>query len=151
MNKLQVYLDNCCFNRPFDDFNSITVYLEAEAKLIIQDLIKNNIIDLVWSYILEFENSAHPSIEIRKSILEWKHISIINVFENSNILNIANKLHNVGIGVKDSLHIACAIDTNCDYFITTDKGILKKSKFIQNIHIINPVNFIQNLEEENEK
>ena len=52
MNKFLIYLDNCCYNRPYDDFSSITVYLEAEAKLIIHDLVKNNNIDLAWSYIL---------------------------------------------------------------------------------------------------
>ncbi|MDR0764761.1 MAG: hypothetical protein LBE65_04120 [Synergistaceae bacterium] len=28
---MRVYLDNCCYNRPFDDLSQDRVYLEAEA------------------------------------------------------------------------------------------------------------------------
>jgi predicted nucleic acid-binding protein len=41
---------------------------------------------------------------------------------------------------KDSLHIACALEANCKYFITTDRKILNKT--IDNIIIINPVDFV---------
>lgn len=150
MDKFLIYLDNCCYNRPFDSFNSITVYLEAEAKLIIQDLIKNNNIDLVWSYILEFENSVNPSFQIKESILDWKEIAKFNVIENEAILQFAKELLLKGLGVKDSLHIACAVESNCDYFITTDKGIIKKASKIGNIKIMNPINFIQLIEDKNE-
>ncbi len=150
MKKFLIYLDNCCYNRPFDDFHSITVYLEAEAKLIIQDLVKNNNIDLAWSYILEYENSANPSLEIMESILDWKEVAKINILANESILSNAKELFLLGLGVKDSLHVACAIESNCDYFITTDKGIIKKANNIENIKIVNPINFIQFIEEKHE-
>jgi hypothetical protein len=38
---MRVYLDNCCFNRPFDDQSQARVRLEAEAKLEIQQRIKD--------------------------------------------------------------------------------------------------------------
>lgn len=34
---MRLYLDNCVFNRPYDDQSSIRVRLEAEAKLNIQE------------------------------------------------------------------------------------------------------------------
>jgi hypothetical protein len=37
---MKIYLDNCCFNRPFDDQNDIVVRLEMEAKLFIQQKAK---------------------------------------------------------------------------------------------------------------
>ncbi|MFO7884916.1 MAG: hypothetical protein R6U68_08850 [Desulfobacteraceae bacterium] len=33
---MKIYLDNCCFNRPFDDQTSLRIRLETEAKLDIQ-------------------------------------------------------------------------------------------------------------------
>ena len=36
--KLKVYLDNCCFNRPFDDQTSLVVNMESIAKLYIQSM-----------------------------------------------------------------------------------------------------------------
>ncbi len=34
---------------------------------------------------------------------------------------------------------------NCDYFLTTDNGILKKARLIQNIKIIDPIGFIKEI------
>lgn len=150
MKKLLIYLDNCSYNRPFDDFNTFSTYLEAESKLVIQDLILSNYFDLVWSYILEFENAENPSFEIKQSILKWKDISLIKVKESDKILLKAKELHELGFGIKDSLHLACAIDTKCDFFITTDKGIIKKSKKIKTLKIVNPIEFIEIIEDTNE-
>jgi len=36
----KVYLDNCCFNRPYDEQANISIRLETEAKLYIQEEIK---------------------------------------------------------------------------------------------------------------
>ena len=68
MNRWIIYLDNCCYNRPYDDQTSESIRLESEAKLFIQDCIKRNIFDLAWSFILDFENSANPFDERRDSI-----------------------------------------------------------------------------------
>jgi hypothetical protein len=56
MKKLKLYLDNCCFNRPFDNQNQLKVYLETQAKLAIQEKIIAGEYELVWSYILDYEN-----------------------------------------------------------------------------------------------
>ena len=37
---MRIYLDNCTFNRPFDDQGQIRIRLESEAKLYIQEKIK---------------------------------------------------------------------------------------------------------------
>jgi hypothetical protein len=37
---VKIYLDNCCYNRPFDDQDHMRVYLKTQAKLYIQELIK---------------------------------------------------------------------------------------------------------------
>jgi hypothetical protein len=57
---MRVYLDNCCLNRPFDDQSSLTIRLETEAILDIQEKIKSGNLSLGWSYILDFENYANP-------------------------------------------------------------------------------------------
>ena len=36
----------------------------------------------------------------------------------------------------DALHIACAEALNCEYFLTVDKGILRKAKAISGIDIL---------------
>ena len=51
-----------------------------------------------------------------------------------------------GLKAKDSIHIACAAEAKCDYFLTTDIGILKKN--IDIVKVINPIDFIRETEAE---
>jgi hypothetical protein len=46
-----IYLDNCCFNRPYDDQSHSTIFLETQAKLGIQENILSDKYQLVWSYV----------------------------------------------------------------------------------------------------
>ena len=45
----------------------------------------------------------------------------------------------------DSLHIAYAESSNIDYFITTDKRLLKYKS--NELSLTNPIDFVSNLEE----
>jgi len=45
---------------------------------------------------------------------------------------------------KDSLHLSCAVKARCGFFITTDTKILNKS--VENIVIIDPIDFIKRME-----
>lgn len=76
-----VYLDNCMFNRPFDDQSHIRIRLETEAKLYIQNQIRLQELELVWSYILEFENAQNPHDERRLAIEKWKTLASIKIIE----------------------------------------------------------------------
>ena len=67
---MKIYLDNCCFNRPFDDQSQLRILLESEAKLRIQENIRSSTFELVWSYILDFENSKNPFRERREQIIK---------------------------------------------------------------------------------
>ena len=146
MRKIRIYLDNCVFNRPFDDQTSIRIKLETEAKLYIQNKIFENVIELVWSYILEYENEQNPFIERKEAIKEWKKLAVIDIEENEIILNKAKELMKIGLKSKDALHIACAIEGKAEYFLSTDDKILKKGKHIRKIKIIDPIEFIKILE-----
>ena len=42
----------------------------------------------------------------------------------------------------DALHIACATMAKADYFLTTDKGILKKAALVRTTSIKSPLDFI---------
>ena len=141
---MRIYLDNCCFNRPFDKQEDIKVHLETEAKLNVQAEIKAGKFNLVWSYILDYENSFNPFEERRNVIFEWRIYVVEDIVENENVLKNAHELHKLGVKNKDALHVACAVEGNCSYFLTTDKFVLKKASQIYeklNINVINPINF----------
>ncbi len=138
-----VYLDNCCFNRPFDDQSQLRIKLETEAKIKIQDDILNNSIQLVWSYILEYENNRNPFEERKRAIEKWRSNSCTDINENEHIIRNAKRFCQLGIKSKDSLHIACAVFAKCDYFLTTDDKILAKSVLITETKITDPIGFIK--------
>ena len=131
---LKLYLDNCCYNRPFDNQSQIKIHLETQAKL------------YIWSYILDYENSRNPYEEKRQAISPWKNIASECVAgESEEILTFAESLHTKGIKTYDTLHISCAVFAGCDYYLTTDKKLLNTP--IPEIKIINPIMFVNEMEE----
>ena len=149
MNNLVVYLDNCCFNRPYDDQDYLSIYIETQAKLAIQELIKDKMISLAWSFMLDFENSANPDVVVKKEIFTWRKISTLLIDKSTRIVDNAKKIARFGLSNKDALHIASAIDAKVNYFITGDKGILKKKNLIRGLIVCSPIDFIDYLEEKN--
>jgi predicted nucleic acid-binding protein len=139
---MKIYLDNCCFNRPFDDQTLLSTRLETEAKLKIQEKIKAAEIALGWSYILDFENNANPFLERHIEIQRWKKLADSFTNETPEILTQMKQLMSFGLKPIDALHVACAIELKCDYFLTVDKGILKKAANISSISVTSPINLI---------
>jgi len=140
---MKLYLDNCCFNRPFDDQSHLRIRLEAEAKLRVQEEIRSGTFELVWSYILDYENGKNPFRERKSQIALWREYSAIDVQEDEEVLKIAKLLNEKGIKTLDSLHVACAAVAKADYFLTTDDGILKKTMLADEIKITDPIGFIK--------
>ena len=143
---MKIYVDNCCYNRPFDDQSQIKIHLETQAKLYIQDKIREGVYELVWSYILDYENGKNPYQEKRLAIAPWKKIASSCIEkETESILLFAETLALKGIKTYDALHIACAVAAGCEYYLTTDKKLLNTP--VQEIRIVNPIIFVSEMEE----
>lgn len=77
--------------------------------------------------------------------MPWRDIATDNIKENEKILAFAEKLSEKNIKTYDALHIACAVNAGCSFFLTTDKKLLNTP--IPEIRIVSPVQFIQEQEE----
>ena len=139
---MRVYLDNCCFNRPFDDQSQAKVRLESEAKLEVQQRIKEKKIELAWSYMLDYENQVNPFEERRETIGRWRSEATINVGETADTLRQAHEIATCGVRAKDALHIACAMSAGCDDFLTTDDLVVKRMRGNSGIVVMYPTQFI---------
>ena len=137
-------MDNCCFNRPYDDQSLLKNYLESEAKIYIQKEILHENFEIAWSYMMDYEISFNPFIDRKTQILKWKNLAIVDVDETKEIIDLANEIMKKNIKPKDALHLSCALKAECNFFITTDARVLNKS--IANIVIIDPIDFIKVLE-----
>lgn len=96
--------------------------------------------------ILDYENNANPFMERRFEIQRWKAMADKFANETEEILLSMDHMVSMGLKPLDALHIACAISLVCNYFLTVDKGILKKSADIREIEVMNPISFISQLE-----
>jgi len=142
MKKIMVYLDNCAYNRPFDDQTQIMVMLETEAKRYIQQLIVETKIDLAYSFINRFENSKSKRPLNKNSINGFFQNAVLYIDHTraASVGKRAVEIMKTGIKTRDSYHISCAIEGGCGYFITTDKQFLKHNH--SEIIICDPIQFL---------
>jgi predicted nucleic acid-binding protein len=148
MPKIKVYLDNCTYNRPFDDQTRIKIALETEAKKHIQRLITEKAVDLVYSYINRLENDDNPFTTRKNSINEFFREAAVYIDSRyaEAVEERAASIMRSGIKTRDALHIACAAEGGCGYFITTDKPLLQHAP--GGIIVCNPIQFLDYYEEE---
>lgn len=140
---MKIYLDNCCYNRPYDDQNYLSISLEAQAKLLIQSLIKAKKLELASSFILDYENSCNPYADRKNAVNEFlnKNVSdYIGSEKSEEVIAKAEVVMATGVKMKDSCHIVCAEMMNCDYLLTTDKRMLKYKR--GRVKLLNPIEFV---------
>lgn len=144
---MRIYLDNCSYNRPYDDQSQMRIHLETQAKLHIQEMIRQNQIELVTSYVLDFENSNNRSIQkkmaIEKFMNDYATLYVSNR-HGDKIAEIADSIMEKGIKEKDAYHVACAIIAESEYFVTTDDRLLKYHS--EKIKMVTPGEFIRRME-----
>ena len=147
---MRIYLDNCCYNRQHDESvsNEISKDKSAFIKIKKEIILKN--IELATSFMLHYENNQNKNINNRNNndflIRNYRTIYIgVDSIEKLKIL--VDEIILSGVKQKEAYHIASAILSDCDYFITVDKKLLKYET--DKIKIINLVDFIKILEADN--
>lgn len=125
---MRIYLDNCCFNRPYDDLDNDMVRMEAEAVISIISKCESGKWELCGSDILldEIDNSTN-FVKTQKVLLLYqaatKHINI-----TAGIIKRAKDIEYLGAKPYDALHLASAEAANADVFLTTDRKLIKAVK-----------------------
>ena len=66
---------------------------------------------------------------------------LINAQIDDSIRFRAKEFEANGLKAMDALHVACAEAAECDWFFTTDRGILKKARNLISMRVANPVEF----------
>ena len=143
MKKLRIYLDNCCYGRPFDNQKDLKINEETQAKIFIQSLVRYNALELVYSSMSVKELTDSPFEDNSRSILEFiENNAAVYIDGNRDIvISLTEEIMHSGIKLKDASHAAFAIIAKCDYLITTDKRL---SNFQDNrIKAINPIEFVK--------
>ncbi|MBE6382754.1 MAG: type II toxin-antitoxin system VapC family toxin [Lentisphaerae bacterium] len=140
--EMRIYLDNCCYNRPFDEQAQLRVRLETVTKLAVQLLMATRAVEYAWSGVLDYEISFNPFPKRQTSIMWWKEGAAVYVETTDEIIRRGEEIEQLGVKPKDALHLASAEKANCDMFLTTDRGILKKVPVLGRMKVVNPIQFI---------
>jgi predicted nucleic acid-binding protein len=142
---MKIYLDACCFNRPFDDQRQNRIRLESEAVILIMERMHNKEWEWIGSDVLLAELENTPDIEKRRYLMElaeWPHR---HVELTEHVIARATELEQLGLKSFDAMHVACAESADADVFLTTDDKLLKTAlRERDNLHvtIANPLSWL---------
>jgi len=59
---MNIYLDMCVYNRPFDDQRQYRIRAETQIFIMLISMITEGEIELVNSFALQYENSKNPKV-----------------------------------------------------------------------------------------
>ena len=134
---MNVYLDTSALNRIFDDQSQPRIFLEATAMLLVFSLIEKQIISIVSSDVLIYENSQNPYAERQLFVTSVLHKARVIQRLNDRLAKRAQEIEALGIKGLDALHLACAEKLKAGYFVTCDDRIIRK--YTGRVIAINPV------------
>jgi len=144
---MRVYLDNCCYNRPFDPQTDLRIALETAAKMRVQSRMRSGELEYVWSDALDYELEQSPHFQEPDMIGAWRMGATEFVAVDDPLIVRAEEIGRYGIKSMDATHVACAEASECDWFLTTDKGILKKLRMLGTMRLANPIEFVMEVDE----
>jgi len=106
--------------------------------------IQKNEVDLVWSFMLEFENELNPFTERQSEIALLSRLAGQVVRPSQDILVKAEEVEQCGIKGNDAVHLACALISDCGYFVTCDDRIIRRSESLDlRMFVCDPLEFIR--------
>ena len=138
-----IYLDNCCYNRPFDDQTQERIHLESEAILTILKMGQMKRVIIVGSEILELEINHMPDENKKRKVLDLYKVADMRIPYTDKIKKRSEEIISVSkIRTFDSLHIAAAEEAIADVLLTTDDKFEKMSEKLDlKIRVLNPLRF----------
>jgi len=132
---MNIYLDLCVYNRPFDDQTQPRILMETLGFIIIMALVSSGEIKTINSFVLEYENLNNPKLENKLIIDDMLYATSQFVEYSESIQKKAEKLESSGIMGIDALHLACADNADADFFITCDDNLIKRAQRTGNINV----------------
>lgn len=98
----RIYFDMNIYNRPFDDQSQVRIRLETIAIFSILQKIKNKELTLLWSFMIDYENSLNPYEDVRQEIEMAASLAGESVTPDESVLTAAKEFESKGIKPRDS-------------------------------------------------
>lgn len=140
---MRLYLDCCCYNRPFDAIFQNDAFEESNSIISIIIRASSGNDQILGSTILDSEINKIKDLEKKFKVQALYKFASIYIPYTLEIQAFAKKIcEKSKIHFKDSLHLASAKFGNADIFLTTDYRLIRSCKNIEfNFKIMNPINY----------
>jgi len=142
---MKLYLDNCCYNRPYDDQTQEKIHMEGEAVLAIINRCIKNIDEIVGSPALDLEIAQIGDSEKKEKVKYlYEQVITTKVDYTENVLKQARELsEQTSIRTLDGFHLAFAENSGADFLLTTDIKFEKLcSKLNMKTRVVNPLKYL---------
>ena len=138
-----IYLDNCCYNRPFDDQTQERIHLESEVILTVLKMGQTKRVIIVGSEILELEINRMQDENKKQRVLDLYSVANMRIPYTERIRKRSAEIMSISqIRTFDSLHIAIAEEANADVLLTTDDKFEKMAEKLKlGTRVVNPLRF----------
>ncbi|MBE9009674.1 PIN domain-containing protein, partial [Pseudanabaenaceae cyanobacterium LEGE 13415] len=103
--------------------------------------IRAQIVELVSSSVLEYENSRNPDPVKQEAMSQYLQMAASRLDVDEAIAQRSKQLEHNGLKAIDALHVACAEAASSDYFITCDKRLINRCANLA-MKVMNPVDFV---------
>lgn len=144
---LKIYLDSCCYNRPFDDQTQAKIVQETNAIIDIINYTITKNVKIYTSSLVEYEMASNKNISKREKVTLFYNLinNKLTIPFNNAINNRAKELLvRYNIKFKDALHIAYCELGKIDYLLSTDKLFINASSRANlSLNVMNPSDFIK--------
>jgi predicted nucleic acid-binding protein len=140
-----IYLDVCCFNRPFDDQRQERIRLEAEAVLLVLERCQNGVWHLLGSEAIAAEIGQIRDPDRLAQVRSLANAASQQVFVDASVERQVKGWVGQGFGVFDAFHLACAEAGNASVLLTTDDRFLRRAGRLGDmlkVRVANPLHWL---------
>jgi len=138
---MRVYLDSCCYNRPFDAQHQERIRREAEAVLAVIESahVKIACAPLFW------ELDASTSLEKRARVSSLLSLARYEKVDVAAFTARVPDIAKLGFRPMDSAQLACAELVAADWFLSTDDRLLRRAARVAGslkVAVANPADWV---------
>jgi len=142
---MKIYLDNCCYNRPYDGYTDAKSVMEVATIKAIIEICGIVGIAMVGSFATEVEIDKIRKYDKWKSVRNYYESTITEYVSLTVAISTrAQSLQTLGLKEMDSFHLASAEAAGADFLITTDIRFINAYERLNFsfVKVMNPIHFL---------
>jgi len=131
---LRIYFDVCALGRLTDNQTQERIRTEAEAVQAALRLVRLGVHQWVTSPAVLDEVIQNSDPERRRDAMDLLRYADLSQELTAEVVAMAMRFRQAGLGSYDALHLAAAIEAGCDALLTTDDRFIRAASRLDSPH-----------------